>query len=349
MVMLATLCVALRFRARRLQKAPCMFDDWLCLVALLLTWSFQAVNLAAVFAGGAGLPIATVAAIDPTAITTYLKIIMVNFLLWVVTVSVVQLSILFFYIRLFGVIEIFRWICYVFIFLITAFGIAGFFSQLFSCSPVSKSWEPMKPGTCVEGDPYCSAIGIIHVLFDFGIVFLPMPLIWKLKVAMRSKMILSLLLCLGLVASIISLLKIVCLFDLTGIPQADITDYLWLTILLQTLELPIGIICCCVPSLKPVVVEVAPKFRSVTSRLLSYARSTTGGTSSKSYATGNASATGSTNGFARPEDSNSQIGRGSLGNKTSAHAAEEVELVARDEAQTGHGIEVVNSYSVRRQ
>lgn len=61
-----------------------------------------------------------------------------------------------------------------------------------------------------------------------------------------------------------------CIFDLTGIPQVDATDYLWLTILLQTIELPIGLICCCVPSLKPALDELSITFKSLTSRLLSY-------------------------------------------------------------------------------
>jgi hypothetical protein len=124
---------------------------------------------------------------------------MANFLLWVVTVSVVQLSILFFYVRLFGVVDSFRYICYVFIALITMFGIAGFFSQLFSCVPVSKSWSPATPGTCVKSDPYCSAIGIIHVIFDLGIVILPLPLVWNLHLAWQSKAVLTVLICLGLV------------------------------------------------------------------------------------------------------------------------------------------------------
>ncbi|KAH6666341.1 hypothetical protein B0J14DRAFT_604668 [Halenospora varia] len=351
MVLLATLCVGMRFRARHIQKTQLMFDDWLCLVALILTWAFQGVNLAAVFAGGAGLPIATVMAIDPSAFTTYLKIILVNFSLWVVAVSVVQLSILFFYIRLFGVNDIFRWACYIFVFMITAFGIAGFFSEVFSCTPVSHSWDPLGPGTCVEAKPYCSSIGIIHVIFDFGIVILPMPLIWKLQLAFRSKVILSFLLCLGLVASIISLLKIVCLFDLTGIPQADITDYLWLTILLQTIELPIGIICCCVPSLKPVMVEIAPAFTSMTSRLLSYAGRSRG-TSKRSYGSGTGSLHKSDNdssaGFARLNDNISVGGVGSLGNKSSAQA-DDIELVPATVRGKGeNAIHVVNGYSVAR-
>lgn len=61
-----------------------------------------------------------------------------------------------------------------------------------------------------------------------------------------------------------------CIFDLTGIPQTDATDYLWLTILLQTIELPIGLVCCCVPSLKPALDELSTTFKSLTTRLLSY-------------------------------------------------------------------------------
>lgn len=48
------------------------------------------------------------------------------------------------------------------------------------------------------------------------------------------------------------------------------TDYLWLSILLQTLELPIGIICCCVPNLKPAAAEISNAFSGLINRLLSY-------------------------------------------------------------------------------
>jgi hypothetical protein len=44
MLLLAALCVGLRFRARRLQKLRVLFDDWLCLVALVST-SFGVGNI----------------------------------------------------------------------------------------------------------------------------------------------------------------------------------------------------------------------------------------------------------------------------------------------------------------
>lgn len=63
----------------------------------------------------------------------------------------------------------------------------------------------------------------------------------------------------------ISFLGVACIVDLTGIPQSDVTDHSWLSILLQTLELPIGIICCCVPNLKPA--EISNAFKSLANRI----------------------------------------------------------------------------------
>ncbi|RWA09819.1 hypothetical protein EKO27_g5295 [Xylaria grammica] len=349
---LATACVALRFRARYIQRLRCLFDDWLALVALILTWIFQGVNLAAVFAGGAGLPIETVIAIDPTAVTTYLKIILANFSLWVVTVSVVQLSILFFYIRIFSINKVFAWLSYVMVVLVTTFAIAGLFSEIFSCVPVSKSWDPTVNGTCVDGKSYCSAIGIIHVVFDLAIVTIPLPFIWRLKIAKGKKVVLSVLLCLGLVATIISLLKIVCLFDLTGIPQADVTDYLWLTILFQTVELPIGIICCCVPSLKPVMGEITAPFNSLASRLLSYSRRTDGQAGSNVYTSWSQSGdagTDSKSQFVRLDSSFAHVGREGVQHDASAQAEEyELSRPSDNEPKDSNAINVSQTYAITR-
>lgn len=129
------------------------------------------------------------------------KIIFANFTIWVVTVTIVQLSILFFYLRIFGVSRTFRLSCYTVVGLVGGFGLAGLFSEIFSCVPVNKSWDVTGTvqGHCVESKPYCASIGIIHVFFDLAIVILPMPMIWHLKTAHKNKLILSGLLCLGLV------------------------------------------------------------------------------------------------------------------------------------------------------
>ncbi|KAG6362256.1 hypothetical protein INS49_010486 [Diaporthe citri] len=154
--------------------------------------------MAAVFKGGAGLSIVTVMEIDPNAVVTYFKIMFANSVLWFSTVIVVQLSIIFFYMRIFGVSIIFKWVCYILIAMITMFWVSGFFSLIFSCTPISRSWNSSETGTCLPYQPYCVSVGVLHVLFDLAIVALPMPMIWHLRADCRTKIVLSGLLCLGL-------------------------------------------------------------------------------------------------------------------------------------------------------
>ena len=92
----------------------------------------------------------------------------------------------------------FRIIAYTMIAGITGYVIASAISEVLSCVPVSKQWDPTEPGTCVDYNSYCQAIGLIHVIFDLGIVILPMPLIWKLQTTRSNKIVLTVLLCLGL-------------------------------------------------------------------------------------------------------------------------------------------------------
>jgi hypothetical protein len=52
-----------------------------------------------------------------------------------------------------------------------------------------------------------------------------------------------------------SVLKLDCLIDFPDIPIQNLTKHITLPLLIQALELPLGIICCCIPSLKPAIKE----------------------------------------------------------------------------------------------
>lgn len=121
-----------------------------------------------------------------------------NSVLWFSAVIVVQLSIIFFYIRVFGVSTNFKPTCHGLIAMITLFWVSGFFSLIFNCTPISRSWDSSESGTCLPYGPYCASVGVLHVFFDLAIVALPLPVIWRLKMDRRTKLMLSGLLCLGL-------------------------------------------------------------------------------------------------------------------------------------------------------
>lgn len=127
------------------------------------------------------------------------QIMFASSVLWFSTVIVVQLSIIFFYDRIFGVNSTFKWACNTLAAMITLFWVSGLSSMIFCCVPVSRSWGSEEAGTCLPYKPYCASVGVLHVFFDFAILALPLPMIWNLQLGLRNKIILSGVLCLGLV------------------------------------------------------------------------------------------------------------------------------------------------------
>lgn len=68
---------------------------------------------------------------------------------------------------------------------------AAFFPSIFSCYPVEKSWDSSIPGYCINYGTVTLVIGILNVIFDFAILGLPMPMLWKLRMSTRRKIWLS--------------------------------------------------------------------------------------------------------------------------------------------------------------
>ncbi|KAF2675649.1 hypothetical protein K458DRAFT_324150 [Lentithecium fluviatile CBS 122367] len=346
MMALASLCVGLRFRARKIQRAKLQMDDWLCLFTLVSMWGFQCVNIAMVFNAGAGLDIEKAMMRDPSVMTLLLKLLLANFTLWIVIVTLVQLCVMLFLLRIFGTSTVFRSLAWALILAITGLGIAGFFMQIFQCKPIHKAWMPMEPGACINADASCKSVGLLHVILDLCMVLLPMPTIWSLKTAVRNKVIINVLLALGLLATIMSLLKLDCVIA-TKIPKQNLTKYITFPLLMQTIELPIGLICCCVPSLKPAMKEIRLVYVSAARRLASFTGISDGGKTSGMF-TSNPQTNESTKNFMPLHDGTSDNGSMKYGNRTRAHG-NDIELMTTDvEGDATKDIHLVHSYSVRR-
>lgn len=110
---------------------------------------------------------------------------------WIPAVGSVQLAILVLYLRIFDVITWCRRFCYVIVGGVFAWAVATFIADLTICTPVKKLWDPTVPGTCGPHEMVCTSAGIIHFIFDFTILLLPMPLIWNLHVSLVKKIAMS--------------------------------------------------------------------------------------------------------------------------------------------------------------
>ena len=94
--------------------------------------------------------------------------------------TIVKMSVLCFYIRIFQTVfmyKIFFWVAGA---LIISWCVTFNFLSLFTCVPIHKSWDLQTPGFCLSHGPIFLATAIPNILIDFLLLVLPMPMIWRL-------------------------------------------------------------------------------------------------------------------------------------------------------------------------
>jgi hypothetical protein len=80
-----------------------------------------------------------------------------------------------------------------------AFWLGDVLLTIFQCKPIAKNWNTQLPGTCTNTLQVQLATATINMLFDLSIVILPMPVLWRLQMPMKKKLMVTSVLSLGLV------------------------------------------------------------------------------------------------------------------------------------------------------
>ncbi|KAF2026203.1 hypothetical protein EK21DRAFT_74787 [Setomelanomma holmii] len=130
--------------------------------------------------------------------------------------------------------------------------------QIFQCLPVAATWDirlrppPIGTGnaTCFSGKEF-STVGlfnaVVNITTDFILALIPVPLVWRLQLNLRSRMSLIAVLSLGIFASISGIIK-----QTNASQFRDLEPYIkdaysiW-----NFLGLDFGIIAASLPALKP--------------------------------------------------------------------------------------------------
>lgn len=66
------------------------------------------------------------------------------------------------------------------------------------CRPLSQMWDPVLGGTCRKLQVEQFACGTTNLIIDIFIVILPMPVLWRLKMPIRQKFIVSIMFSIGI-------------------------------------------------------------------------------------------------------------------------------------------------------
>ncbi|KAI9876590.1 MAG: hypothetical protein M1830_006168 [Pleopsidium flavum] len=279
----ACVAVSLRLISRRLSVVSMQADDYMILVALvrkpslglkgLIVSGFLAVSFISLHYG---LGKHAILQKDPVAFakvcvvplfhfymlsTTFLTVLsqskatLAAEALYAPGIAPVKFSILLLYHRLFRNrrLNVALWCVGAFVLCMT---IAAVPLAIFACVPIKGIWDPTVKSRCINFNTWIIFHGSQNVVTDFLILCLPIPLVWKLNMATSRKVQVTGIFMLGGFTTLASIIRLFSLdkVSFTDASWADVGGNLW-----STVELCMGIVSACLPTLGPIGKVFFPK------------------------------------------------------------------------------------------
>ncbi|KXX79691.1 hypothetical protein MMYC01_202548 [Madurella mycetomatis] len=239
--LLTTATVGLRVVARFLSGAGLWWDDYLILCALP-----QGIGMLII--QGLWAPMGVGYPINETMpnLPHILRMLISYELIYVVCISTVKLSVMVFYLRVF-VNKGLRLATKIALAFVCLWSVGNLLQVFLLCRPFARSYDPTIPGEC--GDQVASfiAIGSFNIITDIVILGLPLPTVWSLKMTTAAKLGLTGVFLVGLIVSVIAIIRIVALaqLDMTNLTGTMIWADFW-----STTEPLLAIMCVSMPMLR---------------------------------------------------------------------------------------------------
>lgn len=167
--------------------------------------------------------------------------------MYVTALMLVKISIVVSYLRVFPT-TIFRRTMYALSVGIVCVWICSILVTIFQCHPVQGAWDFTLPRDCLPIVKFYYFTTAFSIFTDFLLCTIPLPVFWRLKLPARQKYIVSVLFAVGLFATVASALRI---SVLESVDSLDVTMGSVSTMKWSVVEVGTGIVCACIPCLKP--------------------------------------------------------------------------------------------------
>lgn len=173
---------------------------------------------------------------------------------------------------------IFKWASWLTLAVTNVFGAALTFLNIFQCTPVGSTFIYPTPSNakCTDIVTLFLSSAPLNIITDLAILFLPMPILTGMRLPKKQKLILIVTFGFGAFVPIVDVIRIAYLQNASlnrlkvvhghlggGARQQEQNDFSWfasLSFMWSAVEVHLGIICACVPSLKPLFLRFLPKF-----------------------------------------------------------------------------------------
>ncbi|KAL2146434.1 hypothetical protein VTI28DRAFT_3903 [Corynascus sepedonium] len=250
--------VGLRLVARFVTGAGLWWDDYLILFALPQGLGMLIIQgLWAPMGIGFDMP-GTLPNLE-----TILKMLVAYELIFATSIGTIKLSVLFFYLRVF-VNRGLRMVVKATLVFVMLWNIGNILQVFLICRPFAKTYSLTVEGEC--GDQVASfiAIGAFNLISDLIILTLPLPTVWSLKMSTPAKLGLTGVFLIGLIVSVIAIIRIVTLtqLDLQNLTGTMIWADFW-----SATEPNLGILCVSLPMLGSLLSRCMPSRRRGNSKL----------------------------------------------------------------------------------
>ncbi|KAL2138503.1 hypothetical protein VTI28DRAFT_6653 [Corynascus sepedonium] len=249
---LSTLAVVLRCYSRAVILRSFGLDDAIMVPAQILTLaSALAIGLETKYGLGRHSWVMPDEDFIPYMKSFYSSIIVYN-----IAVCMTKISILLQYSRIFNN-TILRKIIVTGLGFLTCWGITLSFLLPMVCMPVAAFWDPDVEGVCLDNATIWYVMAGVNVVTDFAIFTMPIPVISSLQLPKKQKAMLLIVFTLGIFPCAVSIYRI------TTLRSAAVSkDPTWDNVDAATfsfLELTVGVIAVCLPTLRPILVHTMPR------------------------------------------------------------------------------------------
>ncbi|EFQ25975.1 hypothetical protein CGRA01v4_14388 [Colletotrichum graminicola] len=243
---LSVLSVVARLAAAKRSGRKITWDDWLAVISLLF--------ISGVFTGtmfwlkfGLGRHAIVVEEEDPMNLTRFFKTIYANEILYPIGLSTARMSLVVLYNRIFGLFKARFYLCGLMVF-IGMWAVYATLPTILACSPVQNFWTSHKD--CIDLSKLYISIAVGSIVTDFVLIIIPIPYAMRLTMSPVKKALLISSFVFGGFNCFVTIIRLV---KVTSFSYADPT---WGTVDLMIwtgLEAYCGVICCCLPTLRPLL------------------------------------------------------------------------------------------------
>jgi fucose permease len=185
-------------------------------------------------------------------------------------------SILIFYLRMArNTQNLLRIASYITLAIVNIAGVVLTFLNAFQCNPPRASYTLNVPGKCLSIVTLYLCSAPVNIITDLAILVLPIPVLTGMRLPQRQKTVLVLTFALGIFVTVVDVIRIYYLqeaVDLQNVNEGRLgtsVDFSWTAstaLMWSAVEVNVGIICACIPTLKPLIKRILPSMITDRSR-----------------------------------------------------------------------------------